>query len=228
MGTELLKLSPELVDPSHSEFDVEDMDGMTAYLSENVVSTIIHAAAFTSPPRAEKEPMKAMSVNIAGTANIVLLCAKHKLRLVYLSTDYVFSGEKGNYSEEDELNPQNLYAWSKLGGECAVRMYSNSLIIRTSFCEPVFPHEKAFVDQYTSRDSVEVIAPMVLELSKRQDLTGIIHIGTDRKSVKELAVQLGKKDVGDLRRNEVDFNVPFDTSLDLSRLKMELEKKEKI
>lgn len=226
LGTELQKLESSLLAPAHTEFDVEDMAGMDEYLSRNDVSAVIHAAAFTSPPRAESEPMEALSANISGTANVVRLCAKHSLRLVYLSTDYVFEGDQGNYAEEDALKPQNLYAWSKLGGECAVRMYADSLIIRTSFCEPVFPHEKAFVDQYTSRDSVEVIAPMILELSKRGDLTGIIHVGTERKTVKELALQLGKDDVGDLRRDEVSFNVPFDTSLDLSRLQQELKKEE--
>ncbi len=217
LGTEIQKCAPGIIAPKHGQFDIKNLSAMEEWVSQSDVTTLIHAAAFTSPPKAEKEPMDAMSANITGTANVVQVCSKHDLRLVYLSTDYVFSGDEGNYSESDDLNPQNLYAWSKLGGECAVKMYKNSLIVRTSFCEPVFPYDKAFADQYTSRDSVEVIAPMILDVALNESLTGIIHVGTERKTVKELAIKLGKTDVGDLLRNEVPFKVPFDTSLNLER-----------
>lgn len=217
LGSEIQKCASGILAPKHDEFDIENFTAMDEWIAQADVTTLIHAAAFTSPPRAEEEPMNALSANITGTGNVVQICSKHDLRLVYLSTDYVFSGNSGNYSESDDLNPQNLYAWSKLGGECAVRMYANSLIIRTSFCEPVFPHEKAFSDQYTSRDSVEIIAPMILDVALNEDVTGILHVGTERKTVKELAVKLGKTDIGDLMRNEVSFNVPFDTSLNLER-----------
>lgn len=217
LGSEIQKCLPGISAPSHDELDIEDFDGLDEWISKNDVSTLIHAAAYTSPPNAEKEPMKAMSANIVGTANVVKVCHKHELRLVYLSTDYVFRGDTGNYAESDNLNPQNLYAWSKLGGECAVKMYEKSLIVRTSFCEPVFPYEKAFADQYTSRDSVDVIAPMILKVALDETVTGVIHIGTERKTVKELAVKLGKTDVEDLLRDEVSFNVPYDTSLNLDK-----------
>jgi hypothetical protein len=64
--------------------------------------------------------------------------------LVYISTDYVFAGEKGMYKEQDELLPQNKYAWSKLGGECAVQMLDNYVIIRLSFGPDIFPYKAAF------------------------------------------------------------------------------------
>ncbi|MDP6533108.1 MAG: sugar nucleotide-binding protein [Candidatus Marinimicrobia bacterium] len=217
LGKEIQKRLPDILAPSHDEFDIENFEAMDAWISKNDVSALIHAAAYTSPPKAEQEPMKAMSANIIGTANVVRVCHKHDLRVVYLSTDYVFKGDTGNYSEGDNLNPQNLYAWSKLGGECAVKMYEKSLIVRTSFCEPVFPYEKAFADQYTSRDSVDVIASMILDVALNETISGVIHVGTERKTVKELAVKLGKTDVEDLLRDEVSFNVPYDTSLNLDK-----------
>jgi dTDP-4-dehydrorhamnose reductase len=192
---------------------------METYFKRHAVESVIHAAAFTSPPLAEERPMEALEANLTGTAHLVRLCHDAGARLVYISTDYVFRGDRGQYREDDELLPQNRYAWSKLGGECAVRLYENSLIIRTSFCEPAFPHPKAFVDQYTSRDSVTVMAPMILALALDPDLTGIVHVGTERKTIKELALKLGKSEVGDLKRDEVDFQVPRDTSLDITRLK---------
>ena len=224
LGTVLRRLDPQLLAPRHKAFDILQPGAMRSYLEAHPVRVVIHAAAFTSPPLVNDQPLHAMRTNITGTANVVDLCSDFGLRLIYVSTDYVFRGDRGHYREDDELLPQNLYAWSKLGGECAVRMYPDSLIIRTSFCEPVFPYDKAFVDQYTSRDSVEVIAPMILRLAWMHEITGLLHVGTERKTVKELAVRLGRTDVGDLRRSQVSFNVPYDTSFDLSRLTTLLEK----
>ena len=219
MGANLLRLAPWLQAPDHQEFDLAKRSTMEAYFKRHTVESVIHAAAYTSPPLVDERPMEALEANVTGTAHLVRLCHDAGARLVYISTDYVFRGDRGQYREDDELLPQNRYAWSKLGGECAVRLYENSLIIRTSFCETTFPYPKAFVDQYTSRDSVTVIAPMILALALDRDLTGIVHVGTERKTVKELALKLGRSDVGDLKRDEVDFQVPRDTSLDITRLK---------
>ncbi len=218
-GSNLKKIEPEIISPSHAELDVADSISLGSFLDKHKPDIFVHAAAYTSPPRCAADPMRALKSNIAGTCNAVEECQKRNIRLVYISTDYVFKGDRGNYSEEDELLPQNLYAWTKLGGECAVRTYNNSLIIRTSFCPDIFPYEKAFADQYTSRDSVAKIVPIILELIKRPEVIGIIHVGTERKSVKELAVKLGRADVGELLRKDAKFNVPFDTSLNLEKLK---------
>ncbi len=218
LGTEIQKNNIGIVSPNHKDFDILKYEQMDKFIKKNnTINTIIHGAAFTSPPLIDKDPIKALEVNIIGTANIVKLCVQNNLRLVYISTDYVYKGDKGHYSEEDEIFPQNKYAWSKLGGETAVKLYDNSLIIRTSFCETVFPYDKAFVDQYTSRDSVDIIAPMIMKASKKESLTGLLNIGTERKTVKDLAIKLGKKNVGDLKRDDVGFDVPFDTSFDLKK-----------
>ena len=58
-----------------------------------------------------------------GTANLVSICSELKIKLIYFSTSYVYPGSKGNYREDDAVLPWNIYAWSKLGGECAVQMY---------------------------------------------------------------------------------------------------------
>jgi dTDP-4-dehydrorhamnose reductase len=78
--------------------------------------------------------MKALEINIVGTANVVKLCMSYGMKLIFIWTDYVFRGERGLYREEDPLHPVNKYAWSKLGGECAVRRYHNSVIMWRSLC----------------------------------------------------------------------------------------------
>jgi dTDP-4-dehydrorhamnose reductase len=190
---------------------------MSEYLEANEVCIIIHAAAFTSPPLVDNNPIKALDVNIIGSANIVKLCIKYDIYLIYISTDYVFRGDEGNYQEDDAVFPVNKYAWSKLGGECAVKLYENSLIIRTSFGSNTFPYQKAFVDQWTSRESVSVIALKISRLIDK-NLKGILHVGGERKTVYEYAKSLDKsKDIQELSRNEVSFVVPNDTSLDCTK-----------
>ena len=87
----------------------------------------MHGAAFTSPPKINENPKLALDVNIVGTANLVRACMERNIKILYISTDYVFKGDRGMYKEDDPVFPANKYAWSKLGGECAVRLYDNSL-----------------------------------------------------------------------------------------------------
>jgi len=226
LGSEIKKIDPiNFLYPSHNSFDVTDYDFMKSFLgfSKHSFKTIIHAAALISPPIVNKEPIKAIETNIIGTANIVRLCIEEKLRLIYISTDYVFDGKKGLYTEEDPVNPVNTYAWSKLGGECSVRLYPNSLIIRTSFSPNEFPYPKAFIDQWTTREPVAITALRILKLAN-SELCGTIHIGGIRQTVKNYAIKSGKTNVQDLSIKDVDFRVPKDTSLDTTKYRILMER----
>ena len=210
-------LLPFVLFPEHDTFNVTNYDQMNIYLEHINIETIVHAAAFTSPPKIDKDPIKAIDNNIIGTSNLVKLCSEKGLKLVYLSTDYVFKGDKGNYKEGDDLNPVNKYAWSKLGGECAVKMYDNSLIIRTSFGPNEFPYDKAFIDQWTSRESVSEISKKIVKVLE-EDIKGVIHSGGSRKTVFGYAKSLDpSKEIGELSAHDVNFKVPTDTSLDCEK-----------
>lgn len=223
LGREIKKIIPLAFFPAHSEFDVVNHNQMKDYIHKKNIATIIHAAAFTSPPLIDKDPMRAIDTNIIGTSNLVKLCLEKNIKLIYLSTDYVFKGDKKNYQEEDGVYPVNKYAWSKLGGECAVRMYDNSLIIRTSFGPNEFQFEKAFTDQWTSRESVSQIAKKIIKVLER-DIKGTIHLGGKRKTVFEYAKSLNSsKKIGELSINEVNFNAPKDTSLNCNKYKKVVE-----
>ena len=229
LGREMKKLVPLACFPSHKEFDVVNYLYMRKYLNReqhlkrNHIERVIHAAAFTSPPAIDKDPLRAIDSNIIGTSNLVKLCSEKDIRLIYLSTDYVFRGNKGQYREEDSVYPINKYAWSKLGGECAVRMYDNSLIVRTSFGPNIFPFEKAFVDQWTSRESVSDFARKLIRVVDA-DITGVIHIGSEKKTVFEYATNLdSSKKIGELSISDVDFNAPRDTSLNCRKYNMLME-----
>jgi dTDP-4-dehydrorhamnose reductase len=222
LGSEVRKLVPDARFPTSTEFDVSDYHQMAGYVRGLDLSLVVHAAAFTSPPRVDKDPLRALNVNILGTANVARLCMVHHLRLIYISTDYVFQGDQGNYREDDPVHPVNKYAWSKLGGECAARMYDRALIVRTSFGPNVFPYEKAFADQWTSRESVGQFARKLVRLFDC-DLSGILHVGGPRRTVYEYACSLDPaKEIQKLSVRDVNFSVPVDTSLNCQRYLIEL------
>lgn len=217
LGSEFKKIRPDVHYTGHADFDVTDYGQMSGYVRERGYDTIVHAAAFTSPPAIDKDPLKALWVNVVGTCNVVKLCMEFDMRMIYICTDYVFKGDRGRYAETDPVYPVNKYAWSKLGGECAVRLYGKSLIVRTTFGPNVFPYEKAFVDQWTSRESVSTIARMISALIDT-DATGTVHVGGARKTVYEFAKSLDpEKEIGELSIGDVGFAVPQDTSLDCGR-----------
>jgi len=217
LGRNLRKVLPHAMFPSHAEFDVTIVDSIDKFMSRNVVTLMLHAAAYTSPPKVDKNPSSAIEVNVIGTANLVKACISRNIKFIYISTDYVFRGDQSLYKEDEAVYPTNKYAWSKLGGECAVRLYDNSLIVRTSFGDAVFPYEKAFVDQWTSRLRVDVLCDSIVELIS-YDVCGTVHLGGQRQTVFDYARAVSTdKAIGRLSRSEVSFFVPEDTSLDTSR-----------
>jgi dTDP-4-dehydrorhamnose reductase len=210
LGGEIRLRLPRAQYPTSAVFDVTDYQKMSGYLDDNPIEMIIHAAAFTSPPRCDKEPLAALQTNVVGTANVVRLCLERGIRLVYISTDY-------DYTEDDPVLPVNTYAWTKLGGECAVRLLKDALIIRTSFGPNHFPYPKAFIDQWTSRVSVREVADKIVTLLAT-DATGVVHVGGPRRTVYEYAKSLDpQNEVGALSVDAVSFRVPRDTSLNSSR-----------
>lgn len=222
LGKSLRAVRPDAHFPASLEFDVTNYGQMHDWARNRNLTVLVHAAAFTSPPKIDQDPVRALEVNVVGTANVVRLCATLGLRLVYISTDYVFRGDRGLYAESDEMHPVNKYAWSKLGGECAARLYDRSLIIRTSFGPDAFPYEKAFEDQWTSRQSVSSAARDIL-LAVDSDCLGVLHIGGPRRTVLDYARGLDPaRTIHPLSVNDVPFSVPRDTSLDTTRFLREV------
>lgn len=94
---------------------------------------IVHAAALTDVDKCEENPALAKLLNVDVTKEFAVQSNKVSSLLVYVSTDYVFDGERGNYKEEDKPNPINVYGLTKLQGEIEVMKHSSSyLIVRTS------------------------------------------------------------------------------------------------
>jgi dTDP-4-dehydrorhamnose reductase len=171
--------------PSKKKFNVEDFKSLKRYISKKKPDYIIHCAGLSRPMEIhEKNISKSISTNIIGTSNVVKVCSQNNIKLIYFSTNYVYPGVKGNYSENDPVLPINNYAVSKLGGECAVQMYHNSLILRICMTEKPFVHKKAFNDVEMNFMYHEDLANNLLKLINKK---GIINIGGPKQIVYNFA-----------------------------------------
>jgi len=118
---------------SKEEMNITCKEKIYKVFKEIKPDIVIHLAALTDVDFCERNPEKAFNINSEGTKNIVEISENFKSFIIYLSTDFVFDGEKGTpYNENDIPNPINVYGKSKLIGEEFVKRYKKSLIIRTS------------------------------------------------------------------------------------------------
>lgn len=167
--------------PSKKTLDVKNFESIKKYVKKIKPYYLIHCAALSRPMDIhDKNIDESISRNIIGTCNIVKICNQENIKLVYFSTNYVYPGTKGNYSEDDPVLPINNYALSKFGGECAVQMYKNSLILRICMAEKPFIHEEAFSDVETNFMYHEDFAKNLLKLI---DKKGIINVGGPKQIV---------------------------------------------
>tara|TARA_B100000989_G_C19433222_1_gene423985 strand:+ start:241 stop:948 length:708 start_codon:yes stop_codon:yes gene_type:complete len=176
--------------PSSNSFDVGNVKKMEKFILKIKPKFIIHAAAISRPMDLhEKRIDKSINTNIIGTSNIVNLCQKYKIKLIYFSTNYVYPSKKGNYKEHNSLLPINNYAWSKLGGECAVQMLKNSLILRICMTEKPFTHKYAYTNLKTNFMFHEDLAKVFFKLINKK---GILNVGGPVQSVYDFAKKNNK------------------------------------
>jgi dTDP-4-dehydrorhamnose reductase len=109
--------------------DLSVRDNFSRTLRDLCVDTVIHTAAMVSPDQCERDPSMAHAVNVEGTREIALWAEDRGARMVYFSTDLVFNGRKGMYSEEEAPDPLNVYGRTKLEGEEEVRRVCTRWVI---------------------------------------------------------------------------------------------------
>jgi dTDP-4-dehydrorhamnose reductase len=176
---------------------------------------IMHCAGLSRPMDIHEQNIsKSISLNIIGTANITKVCEKNNIKLIYFSTGYVYEGVKGNYSEKDPVKPFNNYGLSKLGGECAVSMYKNSLILRITMTEKPFPYKKAYTNLKSNfmyhEDLIKILPKIIKE-------KGIINVGGKSQSVFQFAKKLDKNLIK-IKANAKN-KLPLNQTMNLLKLK---------
>ena len=176
---------------------------------------ILHCAGLSRPMEIhQKNIEKSIDLNIVGTANVVKVCKKNNIKIIYFSTGYVYEGKKGNYSEKDPVKPFNNYGLSKLGGECAVMMYKNSLILRITMTESPFMYKKAYTNlksNFMFHEDLVKILPKIINYK------GILNVGGKTQSVFSFA-KLHNKKVKKIKLRNKD-KLPFNQTMNTSVLK---------
>ena len=132
---ELEKRGEKVIGTTRKEIDLTTEDGAKNFILEKKPEAVIHCAAYTAVDKAETEAETALTVNGLGTRRIAEACREVGAKMIYISTDYVFSGEGVEpYEIKDEKNPINTYGRSKLLGEDAVMAILNEhFIVRISW-----------------------------------------------------------------------------------------------
>ena len=201
--------------PSSNSFDVRNVKKMEKFILKIKPKLIIHAAAISRPMDLhEKRIDRSINTNIIGTSNIVNLCQKYKIKLIYFSTNYVYPSKKGNYKEDNPVLPINNYAWSKMGGECAVQMLKNSLILRICMTEKPFLYKYAYTNLKTNFMFHEDLAKVFFKLINKK---GIINVGGPAQSVYDFAKKNNEKVKKKILKKK--DNLPLNSTMNINNFK---------
>ncbi len=204
IGNYLLQLAPRYAPGwrvrglTRADLDLTDFAALRRRLSTERPALVIHCAALSRSPACEANPELAHHVNVEVTRVLTDLAAD--TRLVFFSTDLVFDGRRGRYTEEDPPNPLGVYAATKLAAEAHVRKHPRALVIRTSLNggtsltgDRAFNEQlrlawqagrpvRLYTDEFRSPIHAAVTARATWELA-RQDVTGVCHVaGAERLS----------------------------------------------
>tara|TARA_B100000902_G_C27055983_1_gene786621 strand:+ start:50 stop:760 length:711 start_codon:yes stop_codon:yes gene_type:complete len=210
-----------LIFASKKDCNILNLNSINKIIKKVKPNIILHCAGLSRPMSVhETNIQKSIDLNIIGTANITKICKSNNIKLIYFSTGYVYEGKKGNYKETDSLKPINNYGLSKLGGECSVSMYKNSLILRITMTEKPFAHNKAF---YNLKSNFMYHEDLVDILPKILNQTGIINIGGKAQSVYSFA-RLSNREVKKVKATKRD-KLPLNQTMNLNKLNKIIRKK---
>ncbi|MDO5463061.1 MAG: dTDP-4-dehydrorhamnose reductase [bacterium] len=185
----------EVIPTDLPEADITDANGMMALLEKYQPDVVIHCAAMTAVDACESSVDMAYRLNAVGTANVARACHHHNIRLIAISTDYVFEGDATRPYNEFDLpsGGRTIYGKSKYAGEQAVRQYCpNHIIARISWLYgaggPSFVHAmvnladgsrpvlKVVADQIGNPTSTSAVAKALHEILERPELVGTYHL----------------------------------------------------
>ena len=202
--------------PSSKIFDITNIKKMEKFIKKIKPKFIVHAAAISRPMELhEKNIINSINTNIIGTSNIVNICQKYNIKLIYFSTNYVYPSKKGNYKEDNPVLPINNYAWSKMGGECAVQMLKNSLILRICMTEKPFLYKYAYTNLKTNFMFHEDLAKVFFKLINKK---GIINVGGPTQSVYNFAKNNNKKTKKKVLKN-IKSKLPLNSTMNVNKFK---------
>lgn len=213
-ANELKKIKTNLnfVFLNKKKLDICNLNSIIRAIKKYKPKIVLHLAGLSRPMDIhEKDIFESINLNIIGTANLVAVCSKLKIKIVYFSTSYIYPGIKGNYNEKDPLLPWNNYGWSKLGGECAVQMYENSLILRVCMTQKPFVHKKAFANVKSNFIYHEDIAKILIKVLNKK---GVYNIGGRSQTIYNFAKEKGIR----VKKKYSKGEFPLNQNMNLQKL----------
>jgi dTDP-4-dehydrorhamnose reductase len=215
LGTELVKVFPGSLHPSHKKLELKDKSAVFKYIAQHKPEAVIHLAAWTDVRGCEMNKLKAWENNVIATENLVEAC-RHYVKdcyFVHMSTACVFRGDKGDCVETDIPYPDNFYSLTKLLAEFIVKRLDNYLIIRSNFVSRErWRYERAFVDRFGTYLFADDLA-LAIKDGVECRLTGIVHItGKEKLSMFELA-RITTPNIKPMTLEDADLPLPRDMSL---------------
>ncbi|MDA9814292.1 sugar nucleotide-binding protein [Candidatus Pelagibacter sp.] len=203
---------------SKKEFNILNLKSIEKSVIKYKPKIIIHTAGLSRPmEQHEKNISKSIDLNIIGTANVVKICRKYNIKIIYFSTNYVYDCIKGNFKETDGIKPINNYGLSKMGGEASVLMYKNSLVLRIQMTEKPFAYNKAFTNVYSNYMFHEELVKILPKLIKN---FGIINVGGKARSSYDFAKLYNKNT---LKSRNTNKKIYSNQTMNLSKLKKTLK-----
>ncbi|MFJ5465912.1 dTDP-4-dehydrorhamnose reductase [Pectobacterium sp. CHL-2024] len=188
----------EILATDSNELDITDLERVAEIVKSFQPDAIVNAAAYTAVDKAESEPEIAESINVHGPQNLAIVATKYNVRLVHVSTDYVFDGSATEpYSEDSATNPLSVYGNTKLAGEQAVTKVSpEAIIVRTAWVFSEYGNNfvKTMLRLAKERDSLSIVndqrgcptyagdlAQTIISLLEKNTVGGIYHYCGDKE-----------------------------------------------
>ncbi|GKW41460.1 NAD(P)-dependent oxidoreductase [Pectobacterium carotovorum subsp. carotovorum] len=188
----------EILATDTAELDITEIEHIEQTVKQFKPDAIVNAAAYTAVDKAESEPELAAKINVTGPENLAIVASKQGIRLVHVSTDYVFDGNAAEpYSEDSATNPLSVYGKTKLAGEQAVaKASSEAIIVRTAWVFSEYGNNfvKTMLRLGKERDALSVVndqrgcptyagdlAQAIISLLEKNAEGGIYHYCGDKE-----------------------------------------------
>jgi dTDP-4-dehydrorhamnose reductase len=187
---------------------------------------IINCIGFTDTYSNDKE--KNWNINWKYVCELTDFCAYYDVKLVHISTDFVYGNNSINLDRKESTTPpvhaENWYSYTKLLGDAYVQLKGkNNLIIRTSFKPTPFPYPKAYANMIGNFDYVDIIADLIIELINKE-ATGVYNVGTEKKNIYQLAKRTNENVKGIF--GKIHPSTPLNTSMNTNKMEKFLNAKD--
>jgi hypothetical protein len=205
----------DCISRKRNNFSIDDFED---FIPKGKYDVIINCIANTDTYSSEYESH--WDINYKFVHNLINFCNENNIKLVHISTDYLYTGSVNNASELDvPVHCNTWYGYTKLLSDGLVQLLSkNYLLIRCTHKPTPFPYEKAWVDQIGNFDYVNVISELIIK-SINEELKGLYNLGTNVKTMFELGIK-----TNNVTKDFSPFNVPKNTSMNVNKLMSDLNK----